>query len=177
MELERRRISALEIASREGKLIRQWRLSAAGCPYVGEYICRSCDPLRSEKEQNGRLEMQQQSCTVGIVDDGEHGVLEGECIACEHCSETLNGEQNGLAIQPSTGEWMNGDEIGVHSPISETFGEIENDDPRESDLPRSALHIAMEDRRKMLHGRENGDELTSTSISGEEHNIEFLTSS
>ena len=175
MELERRRISAIEKSSREGKLIRQWRLSAAGCPYVGEYICRPCDPIQWEKDQICRLEMRQKISIEGRMDDEENGVLEStKSDEVEHCGEPDNGEQNGRAVHPIPGERISGEENGVNAIGSETFGEIENEDQNVSDLPRSVLLIAMEDRRKMLQGRGRGDEIMSTSINGEEQKIEFL---
>ncbi len=175
MELERRRISAIEKSSREGKLIRQWRLSAAGCPYVGEYICRPCDPLQWEKEQNCKLEMRQQISTEGRIDDEENGVLESiRGDEFEHCVEPDNGEQNGRDVHPIPGEGNNSEENWVDAIGSETFGKKENEDQNRSDLARSVLLIAMEDRQKMLQSRGHGDEFLSTSINGEEQKIEFL---
>ena len=52
MELERRRISAVQQAKREGKTIEQWRLRAAGCYPVGDVLCRPCDPLRRENRDS-----------------------------------------------------------------------------------------------------------------------------
>lgn len=75
MELERRRISAIQQAEREGKFVKKWRLSAAGCPHVGEVICRPCDPLQLE-EREGDHQMQQ-PCANGdgcdVLSDVEKG--------------------------------------------------------------------------------------------------------
>lgn len=174
MELERKRITALEKAATEGKLIRHWRLSAAGCPYVGEYICRPCDPLQWEKEQNGSLEMQVQSCSEGGIDDEENGIIEGIGAPC---GESVTVEQNGHGIHPTTGDGINGEENGVHSLGSEPCETVGNDDQNRSDLSRPVLLAAIEDRRKMLQGSGRGDEFTSTAINGEEQKIEFLSSS
>mmetsp|Transcript_1859 Transcript_1859/g.3344 ORF Transcript_1859/g.3344 Transcript_1859/m.3344 type:complete len:516 (+) Transcript_1859:185-1732(+) len=54
MELERRRITAVRDAEREGNLVRKWRLQMGGVPFVGEKICWCCDPLRSESGDGGK---------------------------------------------------------------------------------------------------------------------------
>jgi hypothetical protein len=59
MDLERRRITAVETAKSEGKTIRKWRLMAAGCPHIGEVVCSPCDPLRLEDKKSKQKPMQQ----------------------------------------------------------------------------------------------------------------------
>lgn len=54
MELERRRITAVRDAEREGNLMRKWRLQLGGVPFVGERVCWCCDPLRSESSDGGK---------------------------------------------------------------------------------------------------------------------------
>ena len=73
MELERRRISALKEADRTGDWVTKWRLSAAGCPYIGENICRPCDPLRGgNKDGNHQQPRQpQQPVVIRSGDDGD----------------------------------------------------------------------------------------------------------
>eukprot|EP00804_Cyclotella_cryptica_P022948 CCRYP_014973-RA/>CCRYP_014973-RA protein AED:0.15 eAED:0.15 QI:0/-1/0/1/-1/1/1/0/439 len=54
MQMGRKRIVALNDAKREGKPIRRCLLLAAGCPFVGEYICKPCDPLRCDDKKSDR---------------------------------------------------------------------------------------------------------------------------
>lgn len=163
MDLERRRISALEKAAREGKLIKKWRLSAASCPYAGEYICRPCDPLNFENERN-------HSCGEGMdkkngTRDIENSDKDGYFRKIDNC------EQNGHGILKSSVGGIDGEVNEVLSVDSNgrssSCGKIENGDQQSRGEARSALILAMDDRRKKLQRHEYSDELTSTSNSGE----------
>ncbi len=54
MELERRRITAVRDAEREGNLVRKWRLLVGGVPVMGDRVCWWCDPLRRESDNGGK---------------------------------------------------------------------------------------------------------------------------
>lgn len=174
MELERRRISELEKAVRSGNRMRQWRLSAAGCPYVGEYLCRACDPLRLEKEKNVGLESLQQQFDEKVIDvegngvyDRTNGYGDDQCEVTEIVEQDEGHHSKEL---PASDE-MDIEEHGVLDSLgSETCGKLED-----GDQPRSALLIAMKDRQKMLQRLRHGDEFTGTSNNENEKKIEFFS--
>ena len=56
MQMGRKRIQAIGDAKKEGMLVRRFFLKAAGCPLVGEYICRPCDPLRLDEKKKAHTQ-------------------------------------------------------------------------------------------------------------------------
>jgi hypothetical protein len=109
MDLERRRISALQQAQRDRKMIRKWRLAAAGCPYIGETMCRSCDPLRVEPNSNkegkniNRDDSGEDDESSAHDDDiegrGGSGVDIGECAECHTVLQSRPVAQNSDMFQ------------------------------------------------------------------------------
>ncbi|KAL7551076.1 hypothetical protein ACHAWF_014277 [Thalassiosira exigua] len=124
MSLDYRRLSALQQAEREGRVVRKWLLRAAGCPYVGEVVCRPCDPLRQdEKDKVHQREM------LGVeVMENEENVANGN-----DCLDSVGGHGH--------------DEVG-----SETNGNhSSNGDKNVLELSTSTLQSAME-KRKIQQG-------------------------
>lgn len=157
MELERRRISALQEAEREGKLITKWILRAAGCPYVGEAICRPCDPLRrKEKERN----QQSRQSVEGGVDNEENGAHTANGNGNGNGSVNSENQDNGWAprIEILTGR---GSETDAE-PASDSH--LDSGDENEVELSAPpALHAAMERRKE--HLEEESTELQNSSHS------------
>jgi len=104
MELERRRITAIQQAERDKDIIRKWRLTVGGVPYLGETLCRTCDPLRAETsvttQEGNNIEqgvISEDDASVNDVDEGE-GVDVGECAAttnqCTHSDDDVVNHAN-----------------------------------------------------------------------------------
>lgn len=171
MELERRRISAIAIADREGTLIKKWRLSAAGCPYVGEVICKPCDPLRWG-ENNGDQQMQQPR--AGGIDNEENGVqnhmVNGNGNVSSVDAESVGGRTDPLyrGVETADGEVETNSVPFVNEANENHLG---SDD--QNGIEISALHAAME-RRKIQQQEDEPDGLTSSSHSNVEKKVEFL---
>eukprot|EP00571_Detonula_confervacea_P002665 CAMPEP_0172324514 /NCGR_PEP_ID=MMETSP1058-20130122/51540_1 /TAXON_ID=83371 /ORGANISM="Detonula confervacea, Strain CCMP 353" /LENGTH=441 /DNA_ID=CAMNT_0013040803 /DNA_START=104 /DNA_END=1429 /DNA_ORIENTATION=- len=179
MELERRRISALQQAEREGKFVKKWRLSAAGCPHVGEVICRPCDPLRLE-EKEGNHQMQQ-SCDEGM-NNTENGVHKANGNGYDGSSDAEKGGRDDL--QKSIDSIDDGESENDAIPcINEARDDnLESDD--QNCIEEPPLHAAIE-RRKNQHQEEaevhlslfTSDELKNAPHSNGEKKVEFLTTS
>lgn len=117
MQMGRQRIAAIGDAKKEGKPIRRFFLKAAGCPFVGEFVCRPCDPLRLDERTNKSPleENQNRSNKVnGNEDDNKvpfeseeksNTVELGECpaSACGHSAENnkLENDSRGEAHETS----------------------------------------------------------------------------
>ena len=157
MERERRRISALQQAEREGDTITKMKLNAAGCPFVGEVICRPCDPMRKEEQSPTEEGMnnEEDRHRVEIVVNNESTSL----------SEVENRESDeekkieSLPIPPENGSSARAD---GSSHDRENKDRIEEENGIEIAAP-SALQTAM-DRRKQEQQEE---------VEGEKK-IEFL---
>ena len=77
IQLERRRITAIQKAEREGMIIIKWRLAAAGC--VGYNLCRPCDPLRHDELEEAQ-EIQQSIADGVNNEDGVQSTCgDGNC--------------------------------------------------------------------------------------------------
>jgi hypothetical protein len=151
LELERRRISALQQAEREGKIIRKWMLTAAGCPYVGENLCRPCDPLRVESstKKEERIQNRDESSVENDESNADDATdLEGGGVDVGECATTTNqcthGDDN--VVNPAT-------QSRPVAPSSESFN---NEDVTSAPLhshndeTSTPLQQAME-ARKQLH--------------------------
>ena len=75
MEVERRRITAIQQAERDGKIFRKWLLMVAGCPFVGEKVCRPCDPLRESVD----VQKNPDESSAGGVDVEECAITANQC--------------------------------------------------------------------------------------------------
>lgn len=142
MEFERRRITALQQAERDGKTIRKWMLKAAGCPYVGENLCRPCDPLRMESTTKKEDNVQNQNVTNADATDIEGGVDVGECATttnqCTHSDDNIDNPAN--QSRPIV-------------PIVESFSNEEVESPpldSQNEKTSTPLQQALE-ARKQLH--------------------------
>ena len=72
MELERRRLTAIQQAEKDGNWIRKMRLQAAGIPHIGDSICFLCDPIRTEpapSNANENIENEQDESDAMGSDD------------------------------------------------------------------------------------------------------------
>lgn len=156
MELERRRISALQKAEREGKFIKKWRLQAAGCPHVGAFICGPCDPLRKKEE-----DQRQQSGAEGM-DNEENGVH--MAIGNDISSDNDATGENIDAIDDGKCESNSAPCINEASENN-----LESDDQNSIEI--APLRAAME-RRK-----EETDRLKNSSHSDGEKKVDFLPTS
>jgi len=151
MEFERRRITALQQAEREGKIIRKWMLKAAGCPYVGENLCRPCDPLRMEsstKNEDNHVENQDVS-NADATDIEGGGVDVGECATttnqCTHSDDNIANPANQSRPIVPTVESFDNEEV-ASSPLDS-----------QNDETSTPLQQAME-ARKQLH--QSDDEIS-----------------
>ena len=109
IQLERKRINAIQQAEREGMILTKWRLAAAGCPYIGYKFCRPCDPLRHDELEEGR-EIQQ-SIADEINNEEENGVQstcgDGNCSTNDIDVEKIKRERvdsldNGVSEEEQT---------------------------------------------------------------------------
>lgn len=200
-ELGRRQISALKEAERKEKWIQKCRLSAAGCPYVGEVVCRPCNPLRSE-EKNGEPQLQTgcDHADGGSNDDGDHFdneqykegpsdiqmgqerdrdadvVAVGECATTTAACGHDESENQHLSSQPNC-EPNTAPSSPIEGSCSENNALTESNDANndiESDRPNnlSALHNAMEQRNKQEE--ESGVHIATSNCNGEK-TVEFLS--
>jgi len=153
MELERRRISALQQAEREGKVVRKWMLTAAGCPYVGEHLRRPFDPLRVEsrskkEEQLDESSVEKDESNADATDLEGGGVDVGECATttnqCTHSDDNVvNPAIQSRPVAPSSESFDNEDVTSA--PLYSL-----------SDETSTPLHRAME-TRKQLHQPDERD--------------------
>lgn len=161
MELERRRISALQQAEREKKIIRKWRLTAGGCPYVGEYLCRPCDPLRveskSENIENQNESVEEDESNAGATDidiEGGPGVDVGECATttnqCTHNDGNVVNPANqsrpvATLPDPPSSEIFDNEEV-IPAPL----------DSQKDETP-TPLQQAMEARKQLQQSDETAE--------------------
>jgi len=155
MELERRRISAIQQADREGKLLTKWRLSAAGCPYVGEVICRSCDPLRWENDSSAAECMKAEG--NGVHKHAENGNGNG--------SAGIDIEES---MRPMADEDAESHSVDNVDKVDENNLDINE----KSSIGKSALHTAIEQRT--VQQKEKGSDGLMNST---EKKVEFLSTS
>ena len=107
MQMGRRRIAAIGDAKKEGQRIRTCLLKAAGCPFVGECICKPCDPLRLDEMKNkkqSQAEQLEENKSESKQDDNEEapfqqdeqtGTVElGDCPP-SNCAHNLDQESLG----------------------------------------------------------------------------------
>ena len=196
MELERRRISAVLEAKRDGRWIKRWRLSAAGYPHVGEVVCRPCDPLRFE-EKNGGQQLQR-PCSNRSDDDneadetnvdhdhqkeesldveiGDNGVENSNVVAVAECATTTTPCGLDEAGSLSSSHERNGQHNDMPYSLSEcpenkSFTSKNNNYARP--ITSCALHTAMELRKSQQHEKESCELITPSDFHGEKH-VEFL---
>ena len=163
MQMGRQRIAAIRDAKREGKPIRRYFLTAAGCPLVGEYICKPCDPLRLDKKKNKEQskngqddENSQQNDDKKVVPfqrDGQINIVElGECPpACGHENKRIaSDDQFDNENDPSPKE-----NEGVKNEISSGV---------------NALQAAMEHRKESLQDVTSADKKGIEFVSISSHN-------
>ena len=154
MELQRRRLSAVQTAEREGNLIQKWRLSAAGCPYVGETICKPCDPLRTDDKANQIQQTQNGGEEEGIENEENYeakdkdDVINADTIDVGECATNAATCTNGVNEEEQSG-----------------------DDKRDIEIP--PLQAAINERKKNQERFEKmNDDATSTEPSQEERKLE-----
>mmetsp|Transcript_14231 Transcript_14231/g.25732 ORF Transcript_14231/g.25732 Transcript_14231/m.25732 type:complete len:409 (-) Transcript_14231:123-1349(-) len=138
MDLERRRIAEIHLAEMQGNMVRAWRLKAAGCPHIGEAICRPCDPIRQE-ETDGDLQMQPQRI--------ERMHNEVNNINNNHTSD---GEGNDSPADTKT----NGNDTDSSKNEGNDIHIVESDD---QSIEVSPLHDAME-RKSKSSSHSNGEQ-------------------
>ncbi|KAL7520875.1 hypothetical protein ACHAWX_005570 [Stephanocyclus meneghinianus] len=112
MQMGRKRIIALNDAKREGKLTRRCFLMAAGCPFVGEYICKPCDPLRYDDKEGvtqSQTDRRDQDKYDEVVDanhrDDEEGTLQQDIhindVEVGECPPSAHGLGNKQRVENS----------------------------------------------------------------------------
>ncbi|KAL7527917.1 hypothetical protein ACHAXR_002188 [Thalassiosira sp. AJA248-18] len=151
MELERRRISALQQADREGETIKKWRLKAAGCPYGGDVICGPCDPLDKDRERQN-----QQSSTEGM-DNEENRNIVHIITSNRNGSSSLDSENEGNGVGRGIDSKRDADCESIAEPYEGSEKKIDSDEQNGIEISApSALHSAME-RRKNHQANGNGE--------------------
>ena len=162
------RIAAIQKAVSEGKLMKKWRLSAAGCPYVGERVCQTCDPLRWDETCESR-EMQQSN--FDVMDNEDSGFRIGNCNLKNSSLDIENIKiVNSLDDGVSEDEQNDFDEKKITDLIDDRNPEIDEQD--DNKIAPSVLRAAMDIRIKMKHQKEQYD-----SIEGGEKTVQFLSTS
>lgn len=168
IDRERRRISAIECAERDGQVVKKWRLRAAGYPYVGELVCRPCDPLRMEEKggvQDQKVQMQQSYATKGMdnEENGNHDISNGN-----DSSDAENEVERGDADVEANAKPCDANEAenGNHN-LDRT--DDQNDEIGNENEPSSPLQAAME-RRKV-------QQQTESPHNDEDKKVEFISSS
>lgn len=155
MELQRRRLSAVQTAEREGNLIQKWRLSAAGCPYVGETICKPCDPLRTDDKANQ-------------IQQTQNGGEEEEGIENEENYEAKDKDDVINADTIDVGECATNAATCTNGVNEE---EQSGDDKPDIEIP--PLQAAINERKKNQERFDKmNDDATSTEPSQEERKLE-----
>ena len=165
METQRRRLSAIQKADSEGKYIQKFLLRAGGCQYIGEVVCRPCDPLRDEEEVKDNDESKKQQNIIeneDTHDDGHCGHDFG------HTSDVEKGDLN--TVQDVNEENIEKDEKEIETP--------------------APLQLAMEERKRnqQRFDEMNNNETSSqeeeeletdgvTQSNREEINVEFVSAS
>ncbi|KAL3811548.1 hypothetical protein ACHAXA_000586 [Cyclostephanos tholiformis] len=161
MELHHRRIAAMRKAEREGKLIRKWRLSAAGCRYVGEIACLPCDPLKLD-EISGSQDIQQSNSDG--MDTEENGIqMDNRNVRSHDSFEDV----------VSRDEKKDFDEKKIIDLIDDGHQEIEYH--HDIKVPPSALQVAMDIRMKIKHQEEQHDIIENSPSGSEEMKVQFLS--
>ena len=147
MEIQRRRLSAIQKADSEGKYIQKFLLRAGGCQYIGEIVCKPCDPLkRDEEERKDDDESKKQQNIIeneGTHDDG-------------HCGHDFGH---------TTSDVEKGD-LNTLQDVNEE--DIEKDE-REIETP-AALQLAMEERKR---NQQRFDEMDNNETSSQEEEVEI----
>jgi len=158
IELERRRKAALQQCEREGTLVTKWRLLAAGCPYVGEVICRPCDPLKSE--ENDGDQQNRKSSASGNIDSGNNLIPLGD----EHGTQTpANGAENALDAGSVGSKLENSVDSIPDKEVSADSGphvhEANNNNDDQDDIEMSAFHA---DKERDKQQQENSNKKANT---------------
>jgi len=159
MEFERRRITALQQAEREGEIIRKWMLTAAGCPCVGENLCRPCDPLRVESNIKKEENVENRDVSNADATDIEGGGVDvGECAMttnqCTHDDDGIVNPANQSRPTVPIGESFDNERV-VSAPLDS-----------QDDETSTPLQHAME-ARKQLH--------LSDEINAKEEKVEMIS--
>jgi palmitoyltransferase len=135
MQIGRKRITAIADAKKEGKLIRICFLKAAGCPFVGEFICKPCDPLRLD-EMKSKAEKQKEQTNIPSM-SGEMNLQEAEKDVQYEQEDQSNTVELG-ECPPSRCNFLDEQKSGSDE---EVVHDVDNND---------ALKIAMEQRKDLL---------------------------
>ena len=164
METQRRRLSAIQKADSEGKYIQKFLLRAGGCQYIGEVVCRPCDPLRRDEEE---VKDNDESKNQQNIIDNEDTHDDGHC---------------GHDFGHTTSDVEKGD-LNTLQDVNEE--DIEKDE-REIETP-AALQLAMEERKRNqqrfdeMNNNETSsqeeEEVVTQSNRDQESNIEFVSAS
>ena len=164
METQRRRLSAIQKADSEGKYIQKFLLRAGGCQYIGEVVCRPCDPLRDEEEVKDNDESKKQQNIIENEDTHDDG----------HCGHDF-GHGGTSDVEQNTVQDVNEENI--------------EKDEKEVETP-APLQLAMKERKRnqQRFDEMNNNETSSqeeevveaggvTQSNREESNIEFVSAS
>ena len=105
MEIERRRLTAIQQAEKDGNWIRKMRLQAAGIPHLGDSICFLCDPIRAEPVPSDADEnIESDSRDMHDIDDSEEqksGELAGDASA-QSSSPKSDRQEKELEVNASS---------------------------------------------------------------------------
>lgn len=123
MELERRRLSAVQKAEKEGRPIQKMRLTAAGCPYIGETICKPCDPLRMETKENQIYE----SHPV-------EGLQNEESLEYSHCGHASQDVEIGATVKEKSKDSSSIEDEATTPPLQAAMEERRQNQQRLGEL-------------------------------------------
>jgi hypothetical protein len=165
MELDSRRMAAMQKAEREGKLMTKWRLSAAGCPYVGEIACLPCDPLNSDEIPESQELQQSNSDGINKEENGGH-MDTGNVKSNDSFEDEVSGDEKNYVDEKKTVDQIDdgNPEIDYHHDIKVSS-------------ESSALQAAMDIRMKIKHQKEQYDMIENCPSGCEEMKVQFLSTS
>lgn len=138
-------MAAMQKAERDGKLMKKWRLSAAGCPYVGEIACMPCDPLNSDEIPGQELQ-QFDSDGINNEENGVHTEINHRVKSNVPLEDDVSGNDKKYVDEKKTV-----DPIDVGNPEVDSHHDIKA--PSEP----SALQAAMDIRMKIMYQKEQYD--------------------
>ena len=161
IQMGRKRLLAIENAQKEGKQIRKCLLQAAGCPVVGQHVCKPCDPLRLD-ENRGNVQ-------VKINNEIEADKSDGEDEQERSNKDQFNQEGEITIVEldecPSS-------KCGHHEELKSVSKE-NKDNSSQKNVP-NALQNAMEHRKESLEGNNTKERevefISISSIKNDEKN-------
>ena len=138
MEMGRNRIIAIGEANKERNLMRKFFLKAAGCSFIGELVCKPCDPLRMDEKKN-KAQPANVSDEFVVSDDAYDGKRKS----------SFEREEQSITVE--LGECPPSRSCAHNDEQSNPLNEIKHDkeDPI-TDTNMHALDQAMEHRRESL---------------------------